>query len=75
LSIQKLSDGGYEIQVGIDGELTAEKEAAMLTELKRITGEEDSGWEFTVDKIDPQCGDTSIDDNKKKHCENKKHKQ
>ncbi|WP_299081203.1 winged helix-turn-helix domain-containing protein [uncultured Paraglaciecola sp.] len=55
LSIQKLEGGGYEIEVGIDGELTEEKKAAMLKELKRITGEEHSGMEFTVDPIAPEC--------------------
>ncbi len=48
LSIKKLADGGYEIQAGIEGKLTEEKKAAMLKEIKRITGEENSGMEFTV---------------------------
>ncbi|NQZ12792.1 MAG: winged helix-turn-helix domain-containing protein [Algicola sp.] len=53
LKIQKLPEGGYEIEVGIEGELTQERKAAMLKELKRITGEEHSGMEFTVDPVDP----------------------
>jgi DNA-binding winged helix-turn-helix (wHTH) protein len=53
LKIQKLPEGGYEIAVGVEGELTEERKAAMLKELKRITGEEDSGMEFTVDSVDP----------------------
>lgn len=69
LSIQKLDDGGYEIQVGIEGELTEEKKAAMLAELKRITGEEDSDMEFTVDEIDPNCAINATDEDEKKHCE------
>lgn len=52
LQIQRLADGGYEIQVGIEGELTEEKKAAMLQEIKRITGEEHSDMIFTVD---PTC--------------------
>ena len=75
LSIQKLEDGGYEIEVGIEGELTEEKKAAMLKELERITGEEDSGREFTVDPIAPECADKSIDSNEQQHCEKRKIKQ
>lgn len=76
LSIQKLAEGGYEIEVGIEGELTEEKEAAMLAELKRITGEEHSDMEFTVDEITPACINKAIDgkaagENENKHCEKK----
>ncbi|NQZ90079.1 MAG: winged helix-turn-helix transcriptional regulator [Colwellia sp.] len=76
LSIQKLAEGGYEIEVGIEGELTEEKEAAMLAELKRITGEEHSDMEFTVDEITPACinkvnGDKVTGENGNKHCEKK----
>jgi DNA-binding winged helix-turn-helix (wHTH) protein len=71
LSIQKLEGGGYEIEVGIDGELTEEKKVAMLKELKRITGEEYSGMEFTVDPVAPECANKSTDNNKQ-HCEDKK---
>jgi len=76
LSIQKLEEGGYEIQVGIEGELTEEKEAAMLAELKRITGEEDSDMKFTVDEITPACinkvnGGKVTGENEDKHCEKK----
>ena len=76
LSIQKLEEGGYEIQVGIEGELTKEKESAMLAELKRITGEEGSDMEFTVDSIAPDCIKKVINgkaagENENKHCENK----
>lgn len=63
LSIQKLNGGGYEIQVGIEGELTKEKEAAMLAELKRITGEENSSMEFTIDEINPECTQKAVDAN------------
>ena len=56
LKIQKLPEGGYEIEVGIEGELTQERKAAMLKELKRITGEEHSGMEFTVDPVEPSHG-------------------
>lgn len=55
LSIKKLADGGYEIQAGIEGELTEEKKAAMLKEIKRITGEENSGMEFTIDPLKSDC--------------------
>ncbi|WP_371373201.1 transcriptional regulator [Thalassotalea aquiviva] len=55
LSIKKLADGGYEIQAGIEGKLTEEKKAALLKELKRITGEEHSGMEFTIDTDIPKC--------------------
>lgn len=65
LRIQKLEDGGYEIDVGIEGELTEEKKAAMLKELKRITGEENSDMEFTVDPVKPGCGPA-----KKEHKDN-----
>jgi DNA-binding winged helix-turn-helix (wHTH) protein len=71
LSIKKLDEGGYEIQVGIEGELTDEKRMAMLAELKRITGEEHSGMEFTVDEIVPTCTDIAIN-NKDNDCKNKK---
>jgi DNA-binding winged helix-turn-helix (wHTH) protein len=74
LSIQKLDEGGYEIQVGIEGELTDEKKAAMLAELKRITGEEHSDMEFTLDEIESTCVDKAID-NKKEHCEKQKTKE
>jgi DNA-binding winged helix-turn-helix (wHTH) protein len=74
LSIQKLEEGGYEIQVGIEGELTEEKESAMLAELKRITGEEDSDIEFTVDEIVPACIGKAIY-NENQHCEIKKKKE
>lgn len=75
LSIQKLEDGGYEIEVGIDGELTKEKEAAMFKELKRIIGEDNSGMQFTVDPVIPRCVDKSIDNNEPLHCEKKQIKQ
>ena len=55
LAIKKLPDGGYEIEAGIEGELTEEKKAAMLKELKRITGEEFSGMEFSIDPLKPNC--------------------
>lgn len=74
LSIQKLQDGGFEIQVGIEGELTEEKKAAMLEELKRITGEEGSDMKFTVDDLSPDCELKVIDDNQKQHCEDNKPK-
>lgn len=68
LSIQKLEEGGYEIQVGIEGELTEEKKAAMLEELKRITGEEDSDMEFTVDDVEPTCIDKETKGKDLEHC-------
>ncbi len=55
LHIQRLEEGGYEIQVGLDGELTEERKAAMLKEIKRITGEEHSDMIFTLDPIKPDC--------------------
>ncbi|MEW6997284.1 transcriptional regulator [Colwelliaceae bacterium BS250] len=55
LTIKKLEGGGYEIQAGIDGELTEEKKAAMLAEIKRITGEEHTDMVFTVDPIKSSC--------------------
>jgi len=55
LYIEKLDNNGYEIQVGIDGELTEEKKAAMLKEIKRITGESHSGMDFTLDPIKTAC--------------------
>ncbi|NQZ83864.1 MAG: winged helix-turn-helix transcriptional regulator [Colwellia sp.] len=74
LSIQKLDEGGYEIQVGIEGKLTKKKKAAMLAELKRITGEEHSDMEFTVDEIVPACINKAIENNEKQHCEKNKNK-
>ena len=68
LSIQKLEEGGYEIQVGIEGQLTEEKKAAMLKELKRITGEEHSNMEFTVDDLTPSCNENKNDANEKEEC-------
>lgn len=72
LSITKLPDGGYEVDVAIDGELTEERKAAVLQEIKRITGEENSGMEFTFDSLIPECVDK---DDQKKNCEykNKEH--
>jgi len=55
LHIQRLEEGGYEIQVGLDGELTEERKAAMLKEIKRITGEDHSDMIFTLDPIKPDC--------------------
>jgi len=55
LHIKRLEEGGYEIQVGIDGELTEERKVAMLKEIKRITGEEHSDMIFTLDPIEPVC--------------------
>ena len=55
LAIKKLENGGYEIQAGIEGKLTPEKKAAMLAEIKRITGEEHSGMVFTVDPVEEVC--------------------
>jgi DNA-binding winged helix-turn-helix (wHTH) protein len=75
LSIQTLDKGGYEIQVGIDGNLTEEKKAAMLEELKRITGEEHSHMEFTVDEITTECIDNTTDINMKQKCEKTNKKQ
>lgn len=57
LYIERLPEGGYEVQVGIDGELTEERKAAMLKEIKRITGEEHSDMIFTIDPIEPSCKD------------------
>jgi DNA-binding winged helix-turn-helix (wHTH) protein len=72
LSIIKLDDGGYEVQVGIEGELTEEKKAAMLAEIKRITGEEYSGMIFTVDPVKPNC--QNINDKEKKNNKQTKEK-
>ncbi|PKI15870.1 winged helix-turn-helix domain-containing protein [Colwellia sp. 12G3] len=55
LHIERLAEGGYEIQVGIDGELTEERKVAMLKEIKRITGEEHSDMIFTIDPIKHDC--------------------
>ena len=44
----------------------------MLKELKRITGEEYSGMQFTVDRVTPESTDKTIDGNGQQHCENKK---
>jgi DNA-binding winged helix-turn-helix (wHTH) protein len=66
LSIKKLPDGGYEIQAGIEGTLTKAKKAAMLKEIKRITGEENSGMEFTIDPISPTCDHTKKKDKNEK---------
>jgi hypothetical protein len=60
--------------VGIEGELTEEKESAMFAELKRITGEENSDIEFTVDEIVPACIGKAID-NVTQHCEIKQKKE
>jgi DNA-binding winged helix-turn-helix (wHTH) protein len=55
LHIKRLAEGGYEVQVGIDGELTEERKIATLKEIKRITGEEHSDMLFTIDAIKPDC--------------------
>jgi len=68
LSIIKLENGGYEIQAGIEGELTEEKKAAMLAEIKRITGEEHSGMVFTVDPVKPNCDSKKIKDKESTAC-------
>jgi len=57
LHIERLAEGGYEIQVGIKGELTEARKAAMLKEIKRITGEEHSDMIFTLDPIEPSCNE------------------
>lgn len=74
LSIKKLPDGGYEIQAGIEGKLTKEKKAAMLKEIKRITGEENSGMEFTIDPIAPTCDHTKKKDKNEKVLDCIEHK-
>jgi DNA-binding winged helix-turn-helix (wHTH) protein len=70
LSIKKLDDGGYEVQVAVEGKLTEERKVAMLAEIKRITGEEHSGMIFTVDPIKPNCQNIN-NKNKKNHKESK----
>ena len=55
LHIIRLPEGGYEIQVGVDGELTEARKIAMLKEIKRITGEEHSDMIFTIDRPEPDC--------------------
>jgi len=55
LHIKRLAEGGYEVQVGIDGELTEERKIAVLKEIKRITGEEHSDMIFTLDSVEPDC--------------------
>ncbi|KTF15187.1 hypothetical protein [Pseudoalteromonas sp. H105] len=57
LSITQLPAGGYEVDVAIEGELTEERKAAVLKEIKRITGEENSEMEFTFDSLTPTCVD------------------
>jgi hypothetical protein len=76
LHIERLDEVGYEIQVGIEGELTEDKKAAMLKEIKRITGEEHSDMIFTVDPIQPNCKQEELNDTKDKKeliCTKKKY--
>ncbi len=56
LYIEKLDDGGYEIQ------------AAMLKEIKRITGEEHSDMIFTVDPLKPNCEQIKANQKDKSEC-------
>lgn len=74
LSIKKLDEGGYEIEVGIDGTLTKEKEKAMLAELKRITGEESSDMVFTVDEVAHNCAEQTVENSDKQLCVKDKNK-
>jgi len=57
LHVLPLQNGGYEVKVGFDGKLTDERKLAMLAEVKRITGEEHSGMEFSIDEdeVDKKC--------------------
>ncbi|KGK00346.1 putative transcriptional regulator, CadC [Thalassotalea sp. ND16A] len=68
LYIEKLEGGGYEIQVGVEGELTEERKAAMLKEIKRITGEEHSDMIFTVDPLKPDCEQIKARHKDKSEC-------
>jgi len=72
LHIERLAEGGYEIQVGIEGELTEARKAAMLKEIKRITGEEHTDMIFTVDPIDLNCKEDQQQGGKEKAtCQSK----
>ena len=74
LAIKKLPDGGYEIKAGIEGKLTKEKKTAMLKEIKRITGEENSDMVFSIDPLAPTCDHTKKNDKHKNLDDCIKHK-
>ena len=66
LYIEETADG-LVVEVGIKGELTEEKKAQMLKDIKRITGNNDTNMEFTLD--DPQvCQQTAGEKNQAVHC-------
>lgn len=71
MAIKKLDNGGYEVNVGIEGELTQGKKAAMLEEIKRITGEQNSGMEFTVDPMLKDCEEQNKGQTKQQMCKQK----
>ena len=45
----------------------------MLKEIKRITGEENSGMEFTVDSLESNC--EHLDEKAKTDCDQHKNKE
>ncbi len=68
VSIKRLPDGGYEIDVGIEGDLTEERQIQILEEIKRITNEQNSGMEFTFDSLTPHCNPMDTGKQSKADC-------
>jgi len=66
LYVLPLPDGGFEVKVGFDGELTQAREIAMLEEVKRITGQANTDMEFSIDDVNNNCGQQ--DNNIKVKC-------
>jgi len=68
LSVTKLPNGEYRVAVGITGELTDEKKAMVLAEIKRITGEEGSDMMFSFDTDKPLCSHDKQDEKSESDC-------
>lgn len=64
------TEDGLVVEVGIEGELTEEKKAKMLEDIKRITGQENTGMQFTLDDPDV-CQQTAGTKAQPVHCQSK----
>ncbi|WDE04838.1 winged helix-turn-helix domain-containing protein [Thalassomonas viridans] len=61
------TEEGLLVEVGIKGELTEEKKAQMFEDIKRITGQENTGMQFTLDDPDV-CRQTAGTTAQPAHC-------
>lgn len=70
ISVKKLPDGGYQIDAGIEGELTEERQMQILEEIRRITNEQNTGMEFTFDSLTSHCNLSKTKIENQTHCKN-----